>query len=48
MINGKCPHKGIDLSNIEAEDGVITCPLHGLRFSEETKEIIWNTNSQMG
>jgi hypothetical protein len=29
---GKCPHRGMDLSQIEPIDGIITCPLHGLKF----------------
>lgn len=37
---GKCPHRGFDLSNITPVDGVITCPLHSLRFDEKTLEII--------
>ena len=31
-----CPHRGADLSGIEPEDGLITCPLHGLRFCAKT------------
>jgi hypothetical protein len=31
--NNKCPHKGYDLSQETPDkDGIITCPLHGLRF----------------
>ena len=37
-----CPHKGADLSTVPAVDGVITCPLHGLRFFAPTGEAIWN------
>jgi len=34
--NGKCPHRGFDLSNEKPdENGVITCPLHGLRFKSK-------------
>jgi len=36
---GKCPHRGYDLSNVEAFDGEITCPLHGLKFDAETKKL---------
>lgn len=39
---GKCPHRGFDLSGIEAVDGVITCPLHSLKFDAKTKKIIEN------
>lgn len=31
-----CPHKGADLSCVPVRDGVITCPLHGLRFDAST------------
>lgn len=38
---GKCPHRGMDLSQVPTIDGVITCPLHGLKFNANTKSIIW-------
>jgi len=37
---GKCSHRGFDLSQVEPVDGVITCPLHGLRYNAETKQLI--------
>lgn len=37
---GKCPHRGMDLSQVTPVDGVITCPLHGLMFHEITKELL--------
>lgn len=37
---GKCPHRGMDLSQVPEIDGVITCPLHSLRFNAKTKQII--------
>lgn len=37
---GKCPHRGYDLINTNAVDGVIKCPLHGLRFEAETGELL--------
>lgn len=38
---GKCPHRGFDLSQVAPdENGIITCPLHGLKFYSETLEII--------
>lgn len=38
---GKCPHRGMDLTQIKAsEDGIIRCPLHGLEFDSKTKQII--------
>ena len=30
---GKCPHRGYDLSQVKAINGIITCPLHGLKFN---------------
>jgi len=37
---GKCPHRGFNLENIEAINGVITCPLHGLKFESKSKKLI--------
>jgi hypothetical protein len=37
---GKCPHRGYDLSQVKPKDGVITCPLHGLQFNAETKQLL--------
>ena len=31
-----CPHRGADLSGLEIKDGVVECPLHGLRWRVET------------
>lgn len=31
-----CPHKHFPLGSIEAIDGVVTCPLHGLRIDAAT------------
>lgn len=37
---GKCPHRGYDLSNEKPdENGIITCPLHGLKFDINNKVI---------
>lgn len=34
--NNKCPHKGYDLSQVVPDqDGVVTCPLHGLQFKNK-------------
>ncbi|MDE0360662.1 MAG: Rieske 2Fe-2S domain-containing protein [Rhodospirillaceae bacterium] len=34
---GTCPHQGADLSDVRPdEQGIITCPLHGLRWQAET------------
>lgn len=38
----KCPHKKYDLSQETAINGVITCPLHGLKFNNSTKQLINN------
>lgn len=33
--NGKCPHRGYDLTKEHPDaDGVVTCPLHGLKFKD--------------
>lgn len=37
---GKCPHRGYDLSQVPVVNGIIKCPLHGLKFSSKTKQII--------
>lgn len=36
---GKCPHRGYDLSQEKAVDGIITCPLHSLKFDAKTGKI---------
>lgn len=38
--NGKCPHRGYDLSQVEPVNGIITCPLHGLQFDANTNKIV--------
>ena len=42
LIKGTiCPHRGTDLSGITPDDaGVITCPLHGLRWLASTGKIV--------
>ena len=37
---GKCPHKGYNLNKVKPIDGIITCPLHNLKFNEITKLLI--------
>ena len=38
-----CPNRGADLSGIEPdEDGVITCPAHGLRFCATSRKAVWH------
>lgn len=41
---GKCPHRGFDLSNENPKNGVITCPLHGLRFNAKTHKLLAHEN----
>jgi len=42
---GKCPHRGFDLSNIQPdENGIITCPLHSLKFNTKDNNKIINFN----
>lgn len=38
--NGKCPHRGYDLSQVVHINNVITCPLHGLKFDRITNQLI--------
>ena len=41
LINGTCAHQGTDLSGIEPDQqGVITCPLHGLKWRASTGQIV--------
>lgn len=35
-----CPHKRANLGSMAAVDGVITCPLHGLRINAETGVVL--------
>jgi hypothetical protein len=39
---GKCPHRGYDLSQVKPANNKIICPLHGLEFNSETKQLIEN------
>lgn len=36
LKRGVCPHRGYDISREPVVDGVVTCPLHGLRWNVET------------
>lgn len=36
----KCPHRGYDLRQEVPQNGVIVCPLHGLKFDYKTKELM--------
>lgn len=36
-----CPHRGAILDGIKSQNGVITCPLHGLQWCEETGESVF-------
>jgi len=40
IVDGRCPHKGYDLTNVVAVDGVKECPMHALCFDEETEQLI--------
>ena len=42
LINGTtCPHRGADLTGVVPDhSGVITCPLHGLRWQVSTGEMV--------
>lgn len=35
-----CPHRKASLGSIEPVDGVITCPLHGMRINAETGVVL--------
>ncbi len=37
---GKCPHKGYDLSQEVSVNGIITCPLHGLKFDVSNNNVL--------
>ena len=45
LIKGTiCPHRGTDLAGfVPDDDGVVTCPLHGLRWCVGTGRIVANT-----
>lgn len=36
----RCPHRKYDLSQEVPVNGIITCPLHGLKFNSESKQLI--------
>jgi len=40
IVKGKCPHRGYYLSQVPEHNGMITCPLHGLKFKD--KKLIIN------
>ena len=40
IYKGKCPHRGYPLNQTAAKDGVITCPLHGLKFDALSHKLI--------
>ena len=43
MKKGLCPHQGAPLAGLEVVDGVVTCPLHGLRWNVETGTMVRRT-----
>ena len=43
-----CPHQATDLSGIEPDqEGIITCPLHGLKWRARTGKIVMPPESQL-
>ena len=40
IVNGLCPHKGFDLTSVSPIDGVIECPMHGLKFNARNKKLL--------
>jgi hypothetical protein len=34
-----CPHRGASLCGVPAVEGVVTCPLHGLRFDAKSGQV---------
>lgn len=49
LINGRCPHRGIDLRSMpEDPDGMVTCPGHGLRWCPVSDGLADRQLSDMG
>ena len=46
VYKGKCPHRGYDLSQVPPENGIITCPLHGLQFDSVNKKLVNQKSKQ--
>lgn len=44
IYKGKCPHRGYPMNQVDAVDGKLTCPLHGLQFDQITHKIIQSTS----
>lgn len=43
IYKSKCPHRGYDLSNEKPDkNGIITCPLHGLKFDSTKNNTLIN------
>lgn len=40
MMSWICPHRGANLASCEVVNGVVECPLHGLRFRVDTGEMV--------
>lgn len=40
IYKGKCPHRGMDLSQVLPENGIIRCPLHSLEFDAVTGKLL--------
>lgn len=42
-----CPHRGYDLSREPVVDGIVTCPLHGLRWNVGTGTCVQTPKSSL-
>ena len=42
IYKGKCPHRGMDLSQVTPFAGKIVCPLHGLEFDKNSGVLLTN------
>lgn len=36
----RCPHKGTNLASVPVENGVVTCPAHGLQFNKRNRKCL--------
>lgn len=47
MKQGVCPHQGAPLKGIAVVDGVVTCPLHGLKWVVATGRLLRRVESRV-
>lgn len=40
VVGGKCPHRGVDLTDCSDASGFIVCPGHGLVINAATRQVI--------